>query len=324
MEIAQAIDTDDIDSNADTDQYLTFLLAGEEYGVDILRVQEIKGWDNVTPIPNTPSYVKGVINLRGTIIPIIDLRQRFGIPGISYGPMTVVIVLKVVGGERERTMGIVVDGVSDVYNVASADMNPPPDFGAVDVGYVNGLATVGDKMVIVLNIDALLNNLDIEAEEIPQQAQMPQSAQEPVIGAVAVQPQSDALEIELLETSFAALVPQAGELAQKFYEELFKRCPAVKPMFANVEIEDQQQKLVAALGTVVSSLREPEQLAQVLSELGVKHKQYGAMPEHYQVVGETLLDVMAEVAGGIWSPKLASAWRAAINTVAGMMMKAYG
>jgi len=324
MEIAQAIDNDVIDSNADTDQYLTFLLAGEEYGVDILRVQEIKGWDNVTPIPNTPSYVKGVINLRGTIIPIIDLRQRFGIPGIAYGPMTVVIVLKVIGDERERTMGIVVDGVSDVYNVAAGDMKPAPDFGAVDIGYVNGLATVDNKMVIVLNIDALLNSLDVEAEEVPQQYQGQGAVAEDVVIPQASSPKNESLEIELLETSFAALAPKAGELAQKFYEELFKRCPAVKPMFANIEIEEQQQKLVAALGTVISSLRSPDELAKVLSGLGAQHKQYGAMPEHYQVVGETLLDVMAEVAGGIWSPKLASAWRAAINTVAGMMMKAYG
>jgi len=319
MEIAQVTGGDVIDITADTDQYLTFMLAGEEYGVDILRVQEIKGWDNVTPIPNTPSYVRGVINLRGTIVPIVDLRQRFGIEGISYGPMTVVIVLKVVGDDRERTMGIVVDGVSDVYNVAANEMKPAPDFGAVDVGYVNGLATVDDKMVIILNIDSLLNNLDVETEV--SQQQIAESTYEPPTN----QQHNDApaLDIELLETSFAALAPQAGELVQKFYSELFDRCPAVKPMFANVSMEAQQQKLVAALGTVISSLRSPDELEKVLLDLGEKHKAYGAMPEHYQVVGETLLDVMAQVAGSLWSPKLALAWRAAISSVAGMMLKAY-
>jgi len=149
----------------DTDQYLTFILAGEEYGVDILRVQEIKGWDSVTPIPNTPEYIKGVINLRGTIVPIIDLRHRFSLETIPYGATTVVIVLKVIGEKGNRTMGIVVDAVSDVYNVAAEEMKPPPDFGTISIDYVKGLATVDEKMVIVLDIDRLLNSGVIENVE---------------------------------------------------------------------------------------------------------------------------------------------------------------
>lgn len=144
-------------------QYLTFMLAGEEYGVDILRVQEIKGWDSVTEIPNTPDYIKGVINLRGTIVPIVDLRQRFGMNDIEYGPTTVVIVLKVYAQERSRVMGIVVDAVSDVYNVDSEALQPPPDFGAlVDVEFVQGLATVGETMLIALDIDKLLNSNELQ------------------------------------------------------------------------------------------------------------------------------------------------------------------
>jgi purine-binding chemotaxis protein CheW len=139
-------------------QYLTFLLAGEEYGVDILRVQEIKGWDTVTVLPDTPAYVKGVINLRGTIVPIIDLRERFHLEHLPYGPTTVVIVLKVVSDDRQRIMGMVVDAVSDVYSVAGEQLKPPPDFGgAISTKYLTGLATVDDKMIIVLDIDQLLN-----------------------------------------------------------------------------------------------------------------------------------------------------------------------
>lgn len=143
----------------DGNQYLTFLLAGEEYGVDILRVQEIKGWDTVTKIPNTPEYVKGVINIRGTIVPIIDLRQRFGLEEKVYGPTTVVIVLRVESDSGERTMGIVVDAVSDVYNIAGEEEKPAPDFGAeIDTEYVRGLATVDQKMVILLDIDQLIKH----------------------------------------------------------------------------------------------------------------------------------------------------------------------
>jgi len=147
----------------DMQQFLTFILAGEEYGVDILRVQEIKGWDAVTQVPNTPEYVRGVINLRGTIVPIIDLRIRFSMDQLEYGPTTVVIVLKVVAGDdSSRIMGIVVDGVSDVYNVKSDEINAAPDFGeGVDSSFVKGLATVEEKMVIILDIDHMLNSNEL-------------------------------------------------------------------------------------------------------------------------------------------------------------------
>jgi purine-binding chemotaxis protein CheW len=148
------------------EQLLTFILAGEEYGVDILRVQEIKGWDTVTPIPNTPEHILGVINLRGTIVPIIDLRLCFNLPAIAYGPTTVVIMLKIKSEDRIRTMGIVVDGVSDVYNVEQDAMKPPPDFGSViSMDFVRGLTTVGEHMVIVLDIDHLLNSAELAVLE---------------------------------------------------------------------------------------------------------------------------------------------------------------
>ena len=146
------------------EQYLTFMLAGEEYGVDILRVQEIKGWGKVTSIPNTPEYVRGVMNLRGTIVPILDLRRRFNMERIDYGPTTVVIVLRVECEGRNRIMGIVVDAVSDVYAVPTEELRPSPDFGGnVNVEFVRGLATVDEKMVIILNIDKLLNADDLVA-----------------------------------------------------------------------------------------------------------------------------------------------------------------
>ena len=145
-------------------QYLTFMLAGEEYGVDILRVQEIKGWDTVTKIPNTPEYIRGVINLRGTIVPIIDLRLRFNLDHLEYSTVTVVIVVKVKReNSKERTMGIVVDAVSDVYNISSEDFKDAPDFGtAVDTNFVKGLTTVNEKMVILLDIDHMCNSAELQ------------------------------------------------------------------------------------------------------------------------------------------------------------------
>lgn len=165
-EIATMIDGADLMGAGDgAQQYLTFLLAGEEYGVDILRVQEIKGWDSVTPIPNTPKYIRGVINLRGTIVPIIDLRLRFELEQLEYGPTTVVIMLKVMSDAKQsRTMGIVVDGVSDVYSMPDDQIKPSPDFGtAVETDFVKGLATVNEKMVIILDIDHMLNSRELKA-----------------------------------------------------------------------------------------------------------------------------------------------------------------
>src|SRR5262249_12242204 len=159
MPTAQTLDTDVTTSvAADAKQYLTFLLADTEYGLDILRVQEIRCWDTVTPLPNTPEYVRGVMNLRGTIVPIIDLRQRFGLASLPYGPTTVVIVLWVRHDHGSRIMGIVVDAVSDVYHVSDADMQPAPDCGAaIGTNVVKGLATVNEKMVIIMDSDQLLN-----------------------------------------------------------------------------------------------------------------------------------------------------------------------
>lgn len=146
----------------DAAQYLTFMLDGEEYAVDILRVREIKGWEKATPIPNTPDYVQGVMNLRGTIVPVVDLRRRFGLAAESYGPTTVVIVLTVVHEERQRIMGIVVDAVSDTYTVAASEIKPAPDFGSgVDVALVCGLATVEEKLIILLDIDRLLSPAEL-------------------------------------------------------------------------------------------------------------------------------------------------------------------
>jgi purine-binding chemotaxis protein CheW len=159
MDTGQPYETEDsVAVDPAAHQYLTFILAGEEYGLDILRVQEIKAWDTATPIPNTPSYIKGVINLRGTIVPIIDLRERFGLGLLPDGPTTVVIVLRVGGEDGERIMGMVVDAVSDVYNMTDEQIKRPQNFGGVlGTQFVRGLATVADRMVIVLDIDKLLN-----------------------------------------------------------------------------------------------------------------------------------------------------------------------
>ncbi len=148
-------------------QYLTFMLSGEEYGIEILKVQEIKGFDTVTPIPNTPKHMLGVLNLRGSIIPIVDLRKRFKLESIPYGATTVVIVVKVEDETQERTVGLVVDAVADVYRLEADNIQPSPEMGhAINTEFVKGLATVEEKMVILLAVDKLANFKELGADAI--------------------------------------------------------------------------------------------------------------------------------------------------------------
>ena len=151
----------EVEDQSDVDQYLTFIMDGEEYGVDILAVKEIRNWDSATRIPKAPDHIKGVINLRGTIVPIIDLRQCFGMAAIEYGPLTVVLVLQVDSDRGHREVGVVVDAVSDVYSLEAGKIRPSPDMGdRMQTDYIKGLTSIDDKMVILLNIDKLLSQDD--------------------------------------------------------------------------------------------------------------------------------------------------------------------
>lgn len=147
------------DFAADANQFLTFRLQEEEYGVEILRVQEIKGFSHITPIPNTPSYIKGAMNLRGTVVPIIDLRSKFNMPGAEYNQYTVIIVVTV----GSRVMGLVVDAVSDVLNIGDKDWEAAPSLGnEVDTSFMTGIAKAGDRLITLLDIDKLIGMEKVE------------------------------------------------------------------------------------------------------------------------------------------------------------------
>ena len=158
MNAAIDVNGTSMEMEAGTDQYLTFMLADEEYGVDILRVQEIRGWDGATAIPNAPDYVLGVVNLRGVVVPIFDLRKRFNLDNAAFTSETVIVVVKVEHEKGERTIGMVVDGVSDVYNITAENVNSAPDVGgSVSMEFIKGLATINEKMIILLDVDELIN-----------------------------------------------------------------------------------------------------------------------------------------------------------------------
>ncbi|MFA5982899.1 MAG: chemotaxis protein CheW [Methylococcaceae bacterium] len=147
-------------------QFLSFALGKEEYGVAILRVQEIRSWEPVSRIPNVPEYEKGVVNLRGAIVPIIDLRERFNLGRIEYTPLTVVVVLQTGTGNKMRIMGVVVDSVSDVVNVDKTKIQKAPDFGTkVSTEFISGLVSLNDRMVMLLDVDKLLDIDEEKADE---------------------------------------------------------------------------------------------------------------------------------------------------------------
>ena len=138
-----------------TREVLVFILGAEEYGVDILKVQEIRGYEKVTPIPSAPAYLKGIVNLRGVIVPLVDMRVRFGLAEPRYDSTTVVVILRVAG----RIIGLVVDAVSDVVHLAPNDVKEAPTLGAVvDSSFIAGLATRDDRMILLLDIEKLLSS----------------------------------------------------------------------------------------------------------------------------------------------------------------------
>lgn len=139
-------------------EFLAFTLGQEEYGLDILRVQEIRGYEPVTRIANAPAFIKGVVNLRGTIIPVVDMRIKFSLGEPTYDQFTVVIILNIAG----RIVGMVVDSVSDVTTLSPEQVKPAPEIGTVfDTEYLIGLGTIGERMLILVDIDKLMTSAEM-------------------------------------------------------------------------------------------------------------------------------------------------------------------
>ncbi|MCF7987583.1 MAG: chemotaxis protein CheW [Methylovulum sp.] len=156
--------TDTQAHNNQIEQFLTFQLAGEAYGVDILKVQEIRGWEAVRIIPNTPAFIKGVLNLRGSVVPIVDLRERFSLEHCDYNQKTVVIVLCVKHRSSTFVMGIVADAVSDVLDIKVEEIKKAPNFGTkIDTRYMRGMHVFKKNMILLLDVDKLLNPDELES-----------------------------------------------------------------------------------------------------------------------------------------------------------------
>ena len=154
----------------ESQQYLTFLLEDQEYGLEIFKIREIRGYSPITPIPNVPAHVRGVMNLRGTVLPVIDLRMKFHLPSVEYNKFTVIVIATV----ADKTVGLLVDAVSDVLTVEQDALRDAPDFGAaVDTRFINGVFQSKERLTVALNLEKLLTESDIA---VPLHAEQPSFA----------------------------------------------------------------------------------------------------------------------------------------------------
>jgi purine-binding chemotaxis protein CheW len=146
------------EQEANASEFLTFRLGEEEYGIEILKVQEIRGYESVTAIANAPEFIKGVVNLRGTIVPIVDMRIKLGLKKVEYNQFTVAIILNVAG----RVVGVVVDSVSDVTILGAEQIRPAPDLGTtLNTAYITGLGTIDNRMIILVDIEKFMSGEDL-------------------------------------------------------------------------------------------------------------------------------------------------------------------
>lgn len=144
------------------EKYLSFHVGAEEFAIAVLSVREIMGVQDITAVPQTPAYVKGIINLRGKVVPVVDLRLKFGMPPVDYTQRTCIIVVEVAGESSRMLMGVVVDSVSEVLNVSQSDVENTPDFGdGVTIPYLLGIAKIKGKVKILLDIDKVLNTSEL-------------------------------------------------------------------------------------------------------------------------------------------------------------------
>lgn len=307
-------------------QLVVFELADAPYIVDIRSVREIIRHEPIRTVPNAPEAVDGVINLRGLVVPIVDLRRCLGLPMRSPTNSTRIIVVDIPGA----VAGFIVDAVTEVLRMPSSAIKPAPALAVTSrSNSVAGVAMVDERLMMVIDVERLISSEALRAvdEGAPNTAPAEPVA---VVGEVTRDaadtppdgPSLAGLDIELLEATFAAVKPRAAELVEYFYDRLFTLYPAVVPMFANADMQEQQGKLLSALALVVASLRQPEALVPALQRLGAKHVEYGAQPAHYDAVGAVLLDSLAYIAGDQWSAEAAQAWADAFGVVAGVMIEA--
>ncbi len=273
-------------------QVVVFSLAGKEYALPIARVQEIIRYTKPRSISSGVAWVRGVINLRGRIVPVCDLAARLGTAGLADEESKIVII-----ESSSDIAGVIVDEVSEVLTFDESQVDPLPASG---LDFFRAIARLDDRLIVVLDPERMLAG--ITAAHADQASAAP------------------ALQLDLLEQSFDLLAPRGEELVERFYELLLDRAPEAAPLFAKTDMKKQKAMLLGALVLVRNSLRDLDGLVPKLEAMGARHVGYGALADHYPVVGQALLAAMAELAGEAWTAELESAWAEAYGVVSSVML----
>lgn len=343
-------------------QVVVFRLAQERYGVDIGTVREIIRRQAVTHVPSAPDSVEGMINLRGRTIPVVDLCKRLNLSVAEETDTSRIIVLDTgeadIGVVVDEVMEVFRVAASSISDAASVVVNSGTSYidGIAQVGdSLLMLLDLDDALsaesmrafkakelapplkavdepdqVDALEADeAEAPTAELELDEVIDTVEEPltETNEEPAaIDEPTPEPTDDEaglpFDVALVQSTFEMLAPRGEELVETFYSLLLERHPAVAPLFEGVDMKQQRAKLLSAIATVVATLRDLETVVPHLQELGRRHVGYGAEPAHYDAVGSTLLDSIAQIAGDDWTPEVEAAWSGAYDVAASVMIEA--
>lgn len=281
----------------------------QQFAIDIMSVREIRGWAPATPLPHAPSYVRGMVNLRGVILPVVDLGSRLGLGDSQPDSSSVVVVAQING----RQVGLLVDAVCDILLLTENMLQETPDVGVTVIqDFVQGVMTTDSGIVTLLSLD----------EVLPSAVS---ASLQPTAGAsLKAAPASyglTAAEIDLVRSSFAKVVPIADAAASLFYDRLFEQNPDVRSMFTG-DMSRQGRLLMQMLATAVNSLDKAQALMPALEAMAVRHQGYGVRTEHYDAVGSALLWTLRQGLGEAYTPEVDAAWMKTYALIADVMIGA--
>ena len=276
-------------------QVVVFRLGSEKFAADIASVKEIVRLEPIASLPQTPSYVDGVLNLRGKITMIVDLRRRLGIEAAEHTKNSRIIVLS----SGNYQMGAIVDAVTETLIIEDESIDTDSGSSTSTTSdHIEGIARVDSGLVILLNLNAVL------------------------FGDAVDEPGVTDSQRELVQASFAEVEAMADDAAKLFYQRLFELDPEIKPLFKDVSMAEQRTKLMQTLGVAVKGLDRLDEIGPGLEQLGIRHLDYGVTEDHYGTFGEALLWALEEGLGADFTPKVRSAWAAVYGLLSNVMIGA--
>jgi|GEM_PF-135548 len=312
----------------ETGQYLTFSLGDELFAVGILVIKEIIQFGQLTTVPMMPSYIRGVINLRGAVVPVIDLYARFGLGTSTVGKRTCIVIIEINNEGETHDIGIMVDAVSAVIDIASDQIEPAPTFGSsVRNDFIEGMGKVNDRFVIILDVVCTFSVSELASLENLQSSEhnnatrnFPKNNPNGENRGKKTQLLSDKT-IKLAQESWAKTIPIAAQAANLFYSGLFVRDPSLKALFHG-DMVIQGEKLMKMIGFAVSKLNDLDSLIPELHGLGRRHATYGVQASHYETVGAAFLDTLKQGLGDDFTEPVRDAWVSVYGVLSKVMTEA--